>query len=187
MSATVNAPIRYRDLIDISYANIITIGKNVEAYDASVPAELKYPYSWTYGIPVQTGFTPHVTWTNNAICGVVPLATLTTQFNDFCNNYLFTNNAHKDKEITLSEAMRFLSAIFCFIQSKFFVVYSHLTSATSIFYRSDLPVDYSKVVVIEPFRLNPGTLQHTINCLCASALTYTSTFCATETYTLSPS
>lgn len=175
--------IRYQDLINISLTNILALGKNIGSY-SSVPVQLQYPYTYSQAISVTSGNTPHVIWTNSSACAVVTSATVTQQFNDFCNTYLLTNAAHANSVITMSEAVRFLTAVFCFIQSKFFMVYSHLTATTAVFYRSDTAIDYSKVVTIAPFKLTVSNVQAVINSLCASALTQTSTLCAIEGYTL---
>lgn len=184
MSISQGSIIRYADLIDGVYSYIKPFAKNIGAYSTDVPEQLKYPYTMIQPITVQTGNTPKVVWTNSKLASVVPESTVLDQYNSFCTKFMLNNNSHKDTIINLGDALTFLTGVFCFIQSKFATVNSHLTSSTCIFYISSNAIDESKVSQVKPFNIMDTTLDSLIANICGLAISSTKSLSVIEGYTL---
>lgn len=148
MALVDNGIVVYQDLMDGVYAALKNYGKNIGAYAADVPDQLKASYVYSQPITVTSGNTPKVVWTNSSAIGVVTEATFQDQFNVFCTDWFLTNDANKDTPISVDGMMRFISALICFIESKFAVVYSPLTATTKVFYFSENSIDYNKITDI---------------------------------------
>lgn len=143
-----NGVIVYQDLIDGVAVALKNYGKNIGAYASDIPDQLKASYSYSEAITVESGNTPKVVWTNSSAIGVVAETVFQNQFNGFCTDWFLTNDANKDTPISIDGMMRFISALICFIESKFAVVYSPLNIETKVFYFPDNTVDYSNITDI---------------------------------------
>lgn len=148
MALVDNGIIVYQDLMDGIYTALKNYGKNIGAYAADVPDQLKASYVYSQPITVENGNTPKVVWTNSSAIGVVTEAVFQNQFNGFCTDWFLTNDANKDTPISVDGMMRFISALICFIDSKFAIVYSPLVTTTQVFYFPNNSIDYSKITDI---------------------------------------
>lgn len=177
--------IRYSDLIDGFDSRLLQLAKNVGGtYASDVPAELRYPYSLVTRIPVESGFTPSVTWNNSADLAIVPVSTFQQSFYGFCDRNLLNNNVYKNSPISEGSVEKFLTAMFCYISCKFVVVYSPLTTKTSIFYFPNNPINESLIVDINPFINSLSNINTLVTSLCNAALVNTKSYVATSSYSL---
>lgn len=181
---TANTPIRYQDLIDGFSARILELGDNIGSFDSSVPAALRSPYTTTVTISVENGHTPRVVWTNISTLTTVPQDTVTSQFNAYCNTWLLNNNAYANQVVMTATVLKFITAIFAFIQCKFVTVYSPLTTVTAVFYMSSNTVNTSYIYNNPSFTVDLNNVNDLINAVCNSAVNSTKGICALSGYSL---
>ena len=185
MSLSNGGTIQYSDLINGVYEKLLGYSSNIgTSYKAGVPDQLKYPYSFSRPITVKSGLTPSVVWTNSPKIALVAESVFKSQFDTFCNTYLLTVNSKRNTPITLGGAVEFLTAMVCFIQCKFSVVYSHLTDKTAIFYLPSNEINYSLITTMKPFNITTGSVDTLLNDVCSSAVSSLKTFCAIENYSV---
>lgn len=182
--ATSNSPVRYQDLIDGFSTRMTQLGTNIGAYASTVPNELRYPYTNTVPITVENGKTPKVVWTNSASIATVLSATVTTQFTDFCNAWLLTNNANANQPISTATVLKFITAVFAFIQCKFATVYSPFTTTTAVFYMQGNAVNSSYIYNNPNFQIDTTNVTNLVSTVCNSAINSTKGFNALQGYSL---
>lgn len=185
MSLSNGGTIQYSDLINGVYEKLLGYSSNIgTSYKAGVPDQLKYPYSFSQPITVTSGLRPSVVWTNSSKIALVEESVFKSQFDAFCNTYLLTVNSKRNTPITLGEAIEFLTAVVCFIQCKFSVVYSHLTDKTAIYFLPSNEINYSLITTMKPFNITTGSVDALLNDVCSSAVSSLKTFSAIENYTI---
>lgn len=176
----------YGDLIDGLYNALLSTAQNVGSYAPDVPEQLKSTFSYTQSFVVTNGHTPKVVWANSSSLSVCPLETFQSQFNDFCNTWLLTNDAHKGTPITTPTVLKFITAMVAFITCKFAKVYSHFTTTTSIFYFSGNTVNTNYIENVNSFYIDTTNVDSLLTIIINSATSGLKGFCATSGYTMIP-
>ena len=186
--SVVGYSVQYSDLLNTMVDSLAFASGNVgSAYKSWVPAELRYPHSFgPFTISAPQGHSPSITWNNSASLAVVSKETLV---NDF-NNFLTTN--HLDAAsigtaiIGPDVVVRFLTAAYSYIATRFVLVYSPYTVHTAVFFIPSLvgTIDPSAIVDISPLPVTTGNVQTIVNAVTTIATSRLRTFYALGGYTV---
>lgn len=186
MAVTSSNTVRYSDLIGTMYGSLRSLPQNVGSYSSSVPDYLKYPHTDTQSIPVEgEGYVPKINWENNSYAAVVSESDFQTDFNNFMNQQALELNINKNSVITAPLLIKLLTAMYCWITTRFIRVFHPKYTDSALFFNLTLSPTVSTANMVNLSHLNINSdYQTIITALCNQAKAGCRSLMVTNSYSV---
>ena len=187
MEVTSTSIVRYSDLIDTLWGNMVNQAQNIDTYKSGVPEYLKYPYTDSQAIQVSNGKTPTITWVNNNNCAVVTLADFQTDYQNFMTSQLLQLDVNKYSVVKAPLLIKLITAMYCYITARFIWVFHPRYDQSKLFVNlsQQATVSTTNIVNLSTINLDSGSAQTIIDAICNQAKSGVRSLMVTNSYTTS--